>query len=436
MKFHWYFKIFNYLAEHRIKLQDVDLRRVHFHVAMVFSTGILMWAYALLAALTISSPIPGIVGFVCALTHLLSIFLIRISNRIFLISNIAISAGFIHQGTFSYFTGGFDSQILHWFALLPMLSGIINGRKGAITWLIITMVGTLIFLIFDVMGYPFPFVISAQGYLWASLFLYFGWITLSFVMILVFVKMMEDSENLLKQQGQKIDDLFRVLFHDLANSLGRLGIGISIGRKQENHPQTERGLQIAHDALDSMVEITQNVRRMYAVSKGKAEVDLSLCSLNEAVFYVQKVFQPELDKKQLSIEYDFEKNKGIHLWAENISFKNQVLGNILSNAIKFSHPGGKILINAYPINRNYYAVEIKDFGMGMPKEIITHLFDINKKTSRAGTKGESGTGFGMHIMKSFIEIYGGQVLVDSTEASSDNASGFTTFKLILKGEVR
>lgn len=428
----WYFFFYDFIALQRVMKADTDEREIHAHTAMVFSTGILMWSYAILAWVTISSPVPGIVGVVCSTIHLLSPLLFRFTNRTFFISNIAITAGIIHQITFSYFTGGFYSFTLKWFAILPMLSGIICGMRGALIWALITILVTTKFLIMHLIGYDFPNQISENGVVWGTALLMYGWIFLSTVMITVFILMREHSETLLQEQGRKIDDLFRVLFHDLANSLGRINIGISLAKKDNG--ASSRGIEIASLAADSMMDITQSVRKMYAVSKGKAEVDLAMTSLNGSVEYLQKIFSSELEKKNLRIVYDMDKNRGVNLLVEPVSFKNQVLGNIISNAIKFSHPGGSIDIISYPMNHHYQIVEIKDHGIGMPQILISQMFDLSKKTTRPGTEGEIGTGFGMHIMKSFVEMYHGQVLIESKEAQRDSENKGTTFRLILKGE--
>jgi hypothetical protein len=119
--FDWYFKIYHFVAKYRLEKDDVDPRRIHTHTVAVLTTGTLMWTYAFLAILTISSPVPGIVGFICALVHLLSPLIFLVSANAFLISNIMICSGMIHQGTFAYYTGGFESDLLIWFGILPVL---------------------------------------------------------------------------------------------------------------------------------------------------------------------------------------------------------------------------------------------------------------------------------------------------------------------------
>lgn len=429
----WYFRIYYYVAQERLKKNDIDSREIHTQLVVVLSTGVLMWAYAFVAFFAINSPIPGYVGFACALAHLLSPLLFRFTNKSIIPTNVLLTAGIVHQATFAFFSGGFDSNIIIWFGILPMIGGVISGRKGGLTWLFLTLFVSFVYFVLQLSGFEFPYLISKQGRVWSQALLVFGWIFLSSTIVIVYAELRRNTEDLLHVQSKKIDDLFRVLFHDLANPLGRIAIGLSIAKRNLPDGENNRGIEIAKLASDSMMEITQNIRKMYAVSKGKANVDLSLTPLNNAVKYILDVYATEMDKKKITLTYHFEKNEGLHLLVEPVSFNNQVLGNIISNAIKFSPHNSEIILTAYPVGQDEFAVEVKDNGIGMPQILINQLFDLNKKTSRPGTNGESGTGFGMHIMKSFVEMYGGQLHIESMEAKSDIPSG-TTIKIILKGE--
>jgi signal transduction histidine kinase len=429
----WYFRIYQYVAQERLKKNDIDSREIHTQLVVVLSTGVLMWAYAIVAFFAISSPVPGIVGFACALTHSLSPLLFRVTNKSIIPTNVLLTAGIVHQATFAFFSGGFDSNIIIWFGILPMIGGVICGRRGGLTWLFLTVAVAFVYFVLQLSGFEFPYLISKQGRVWSQALLVFGWIFLSSTIVIVYAELRHNTEKLLHEQSKKIDDLFRVLFHDLANPLGRIAIGLSIAKRNLPQGENNRGLEIAKLASDSMMEITQNIRKMYAVSKGKANVDLTLIPLNTAVKYIMEVYASEMEKKKIRLTYHFEKNEGLNLLVEPVSFNNQVLGNVVSNAIKFSPANSEIILTAYPVSQGKFAVEIKDNGIGMPQILISQLFDLNKKTSRPGTNGESGTGFGMHIMKSFVEMYGGELSIESLEAKADIPSG-TTIKIILKGE--
>lgn len=428
----WYFHIFHFVAKNRLKRNDIHPREIHTQLVVVLTTGLLMWGYAFLAWFTINSPVPGLVGFAASAIHLASPLLFRFTRNSYIPLNVLLAAGALHQGTFAFYTGGFNSNILIWYGILPMLGGVCAGRKGAITWTLITvMVATVFFLLF-LNGYEFPHLISTKGFVWAQSFLVFGWIFLSSSIVIVYAGLREHSEKLLQEQGQKIDDLFRVLFHDLANPLGRITIGLSIAKRQLEKGESNRGLEIASSAADSMMDITQNIRKMYAVRKGKANVDLSLTSLNSAVEYVQKIFTNELERKKLVLFYEYEKLAEVKVLVEPVSFKNQVLGNLVSNAIKFSPAGSTISISAQKGSNGTVIVTVKDQGIGIPETIKSQIFDINKKTSRPGTEGEQGSGFGMNIMKSFVDMYGGEIEIVSGEKPGTG----TIIKLFLKGEFK
>jgi signal transduction histidine kinase len=431
--YRWYFEVFRYVAKERLRRDDLDERVIHTHLVIVLTTGILMWIYVLIAWFTISSPVPGIVGGLASLVHGLSPLLYRFTRNPLVSTNVLLASGMVHQATFSFFTGGFESHTLIWFGILPLFAGMLCGRRGAALWSVITIAVALAFLFLHRTRYPFPRLITTDGRFLAQAFLVFGWIFLSSSIVIVYAGLREKTEALLREQGQKIDDLFRVLFHDLANPLGRIAIGLSMSRKSVTDDQQLRGLELAKAAADNMIEVTENIRKMYALSKGKESVDLARTSLAAAVEYIRKVYAVELDRKKLRLAVDRDALADLEVLVEPVSFMNQVLGNVVSNAIKFSPEDGVITVTGAVAGPGEIALEVRDSGIGIPEELVDHLFNLNKKTSRPGTNGESGTGFGMHIVKTFVEMYGGQVAIDSRVAAGSSG---TTVRLLLKGEKR
>ncbi|MBI9038623.1 MAG: ATP-binding protein [Bacteroidales bacterium] len=80
--------------------------------------------------------------------------------------------------------------------------------------------------------------------------------------------------------------------------------------------------------------------------------------------------------------------------------------------IKFTHNGGQITIDSH-INEDSVRLHITDTGVGMPPEVIDHLFQIDKDISSKGTNNEKGTGLGLILCKEFIERNGGSITVKS-----------------------
>jgi signal transduction histidine kinase len=123
--------------------------------------------------------------------------------------------------------------------------------------------------------------------------------------------------------------------------------------------------------------------------------------------------------------------------AEPRMLANQVFANLVSNAIKFSRPGGSIVV-AVARERDHVALSVTDRGIGIPAALLARLFDLEAKTSRRGTAGEPGTGFGMRTVKYFVELFGGQLEVESRSEDEHPDQHGTTVRVRLRaaGEAR
>lgn len=93
---------------------------------------------------------------------------------------------------------------------------------------------------------------------------------------------------------------------------------------------------------------------------------------------------------------------------------HRVMDNLISNAIKFSNESDKIEINLAK-EGGKAIIEVKDHGVGIPKDMIPHLFDRFSKAGRPGIRGEQSTGLGLSIVKQIIERHNGKIEVNSVE---------------------
>jgi len=88
------------------------------------------------------------------------------------------------------------------------------------------------------------------------------------------------------------------------------------------------------------------------------------------------------------------------------------LRNLISNAIKFTHPNGKIEVTALQ-DDNFIAIAVSDNGVGMKDETRKKLFDISTNITTRGTANEKGSGLGLILCKEFVEKHGGKIWVES-----------------------
>ncbi len=230
----------------------------------------------------------------------------------------------------------------------------------------------------------------------------------------------------LEINNKKQKELTHILCHDLRNAIGQIQT-LSELKKIIPDSTIEYDL-LAENSTKNALNIIEMVGKLCALEEGKRLVDLRSENLQELIEQAIALVNDKLKNKNINIALKI--NKNIQVNVESVSFINSVMINLLTNAIKFSHADTQIII-ATEKTKTHILLTIEDFGIGMPKELCTHVFDMNKPTTRSGTQGEIGTGFGMPLVKKFVEAYQGTIEVISHEKNSLNENQGTKFIITL-----
>ncbi len=234
--------------------------------------------------------------------------------------------------------------------------------------------------------------------------------------------------ELLQRRFEEKTEVTRILSHDLNNYIAVISGTASILEKKNINKDSsiEKSVERLHRTCQRMQELIKNVREYQAIEDKKLGGKLELVNVIEIVQEALGNFEDKIIAKELVIEMN---NESVNLYqdtkilAERVSLLNSVLGNVISNAIKFSNRGSKLSISLND-EGDYFGISVKDYGIGMTPDLISKVFDKFASTSRKGTEDEPGTGFGMPIVKSFMEYYGGNIQVTSvTEDQSPEDHG-------------
>lgn len=134
--------------------------------------------------------------------------------------------------------------------------------------------------------------------------------------------------------------------------------------------------------------------------------------LKEAVYSTTEVLKNNAQSKQIILELKDDLEIKLFVDANQL---NVILTNLVSNAIKFTYNGGKIIIGANLYEQDMAEIYVSDTGTGMPKEVVEKIFRIDSKHTMKGTQGETGTGLGLLLCREFVEKNGGKIWVESTE---------------------
>jgi len=209
-------------------------------------------------------------------------------------------------------------------------------------------------------------------------------------------------------------ELVHVLCHDLTNPIGFLHGVLDLAREEPGVLQEMKPLM--ETAVKNSLDIIDMVRMMMAIEDNKLVLETVPYNVHELVRESLDMLSKKVTEKNITVNMDVDAS--MQVCVEKTSFVNSVINNLLTNAIKFSMPGSRIEISAKSIDGNKIELAVRDHGIGMSAQLVEDLFNMKKATSRKGTGGETGTGFGMPLVRKFVLAYGGNIRVISKEKSS------------------
>ncbi len=227
----------------------------------------------------------------------------------------------------------------------------------------------------------------------------------------------------LEERVVESKQLLQLVGHDLSNQL--FGVKEILEIVKEDKEEFLKILPLIDESIKNSLAIIEIIKDFIFIEGKRKEWDLSSVPLKSSIESVLKHLDLNYKKKEIKI--DFSKvPEELCVLVHQQSFIQSVLPNLISNSIKFSPKGSKIDIFAKE-NNGEVSFEIKDFGIGIPKETQPLIFSLKDgDITRKGTEGEVGTGYGMPLVNKFINAYGGDIKIESTEGKG------TTVTLILK----
>jgi len=227
------------------------------------------------------------------------------------------------------------------------------------------------------------------------------------------------QKNILEKQKLELvelnatkDKFFSIIAHDLRSPITTL-ISLSevlrtdmdlLGPKQQ-----EEILQSLHDLSKNYLRLLDNLLQWARVQSGRMVPEPADFDLEEAIREVISFYKPYALDKQIRI---VERNLSPVTVHADKNMIRVVLRNLISNAIKFTQPGGEVHISML-VKDSWVEVIIQDNGLGMSPDVMESLFRLDKTQTSQGTAGEKGTGLGLHLCKEFVMLNKGILNVES-----------------------
>jgi signal transduction histidine kinase len=171
-------------------------------------------------------------------------------------------------------------------------------------------------------------------------------------------------------------------------------------------------LQIVERSTDRMIKIVNDLLDIARIEAGRIELVMQPLDLSSLLEKVALELQPEWQGKTQQLRLDFQPGLPFALCDETRTA--QIAGNLLSNAIKYTPPQGQITMSlALMAEDGFLRVSVADSGIGISTEDQLNIFKRFFRAGNVGSTGVVGTGLGLYISRSLVELLGGQIWFES-----------------------
>ena len=208
------------------------------------------------------------------------------------------------------------------------------------------------------------------------------------------------------------DRFLAVLSHELRTPLTPVLMTVSAmehdpelsAEVREDLAMMKRNIELETKLIDDLLDVTR-------ITSGKLPLQIEPVDLNEAVGHVCKICRSELQGRTIRVQTLLGPDAG--MVAADSARLQQVLWNVLRNAIKFTPDGGVVEVATARLSDERCEVRVRDSGIGIPPEVLPRIFQAFEQGESTITRKFGGLGLGLAICKGIVDLHGGSIRAES-----------------------
>jgi two-component system, chemotaxis family, CheB/CheR fusion protein len=240
------------------------------------------------------------------------------------------------------------------------------------------------------------------------------------------ISTLKEAELSLRSSDQRKDEFIAMLAHELRNPLAPITNIVQMMKTQQLDAKT---LEWAHEVLDRQL---RNVGRMVndlldvsRISHGKIQLQRERVALNDIVSRSIDALRPSIDASQKQVMIEMPTARVV-LFADPVRLE-QVIGNLVNNAVKFTPQGGHIWVTATrATDGREVRISVRDDGDGIAAEALPRVFDLFMQANTSLERAQGGLGIGLSLVRGLVELHGGTI-----QAKSDGPGSGSEFVITL-----
>jgi len=236
-----------------------------------------------------------------------------------------------------------------------------------------------------------------------------------------------EAERMARQEGERLarlkDEFLATLSHELRTPLSAIVGWTSLLKQSLDKPETvRRGIEAIALNGHLQTKLIDDLLDMNRIISGKLKLDVELIDIELLLVAAVDMLRPLAESKGIEIVISASNGAPMRVRGDALRL-HQVFANLLTNALKFTPAGGRIVIASRPLANSEVEVSVSDNGEGIDPQFLGHLFERFSQANSNAARVHGGLGLGLSIVKQLAELHGGSVT--GTSAGIGQGATFT-----------
>jgi PAS domain S-box-containing protein len=216
------------------------------------------------------------------------------------------------------------------------------------------------------------------------------------------------AERALRDANRRKDDFLALLGHELRNPLGALRSAITLASLDE--ARRESALAIAGRQVEQLGHLIDDLFDVARITQGRISLHKQPVKLADVLERAAEECRPSMDERGHRLVV-VPPREELYVEIDPARFE-QVLGNLLANAARYTEPGGNVRVVGER-DGDEAVIRVKDDGIGIAPELLCEIFEPFAQADRRSSRSEGGLGIGLNVVRQLVELHGGRVAARS-----------------------
>jgi PAS domain S-box-containing protein len=221
----------------------------------------------------------------------------------------------------------------------------------------------------------------------------------------------KQAEDALREADRRKDEFLAILAHELRNPLAPLSNAVHLLQKAQHDAanaddRTSVLLRMAENQVNHLVRLVDDLLEVSRITTGRIELKTGRTDLAAVVRQALETSQPLIAAGRHEVSVDLGED-ALMVDADPVRLV-QVFANLFNNAAKYTPPAGRILISMEGWD-GAGVVRVRDTGVGIPSEMLSHIFELFTQLDRSRGRANGGIGVGLALSKQLVELHGGEI---------------------------